>query len=157
MPDGEGQMDRSEFEKLRDVPGKKITGEIRLSKPKNTAPTMVAEGIHISNTAGATLLLNINYNPVVGSKTLNVVQVGVGPICRLDVDGPPHRPAGRCHKHSLQTPRCPDRNLPDNVSDQPQLSGKTLTELFEGFCKMAQIEFEGTLQAPDEVGTGSQP
>ena len=67
---------------------------------------MVADNIEIQNSLGASLKLNISYNPEVGSKTFNVTASGVGPICRLDVDGPAHRPVGRSHKHSLQTERC---------------------------------------------------
>lgn len=94
------------------------------------------------------LRLNINFNPEVGSKTFNVTAAGVGPICRLDVDGPAHRPVGRSHKHSLQTDRCPERNLPDNVDDRADLAGKTLSELFAIFCEMADITHEGTFFPP---------
>jgi len=65
--------------------------------------------------------------------------------------GPPHRPAGRCHKHSLQTERCPDRNLPDNVADRPELSGQNVRALFGEFCRIAKIAHNGTIEGPDEV------
>jgi hypothetical protein len=97
---------------------------------------MLSDGIIIENTAGVEARPTISYNPEVGSKTFNVHVPGMGPICRLDVDGPAHRPAGRCHKHSLQTERCPDRNLPDGVWDLPDLSGKSVRELFDIFCEM---------------------
>jgi hypothetical protein len=86
----------------------------------------------------------------VGSKTFNVHVVGVGPICRVDVDGPAHRPAGRSHKRALRSERCPDRNLPDQVHDRPDLSGKNLVELFEIFCQMAHIEHVGTFETRAE-------
>jgi hypothetical protein len=111
-------MDRAAFEAVRDVPGKFIRGDIRLVARRQTLPALVAENIVIENRSSVVLRLNITYNPEVGSKTFNVTAAGVGPICRLDVDGPAHRPAGRSHKHSLQTERCPDRNLPDNVDDR---------------------------------------
>ncbi len=102
----------------------------------------------IENDSAVALRLNINYNPEVGSKTFNVTAGGVGPICRLDVDGPAHRPAGRSHKHSLQTDRCPERNLPDNVDDRADLAGKTIAELFAIFCQMADITHQGTFFPP---------
>jgi len=141
-------MDRVAFEAVRDVSGKVIRGDIRLVARRQTQPALVAENIMIENSSGAVLRLNITYNPEVGSKTFNVTAAGVGPICRLDVDGPTHRPAGRSHKHSLQAERCPDRNLPDNVGDRADLAGKTMTELFEIFCQMADITHEGTFFPP---------
>jgi hypothetical protein len=145
-------VDRTEFEAIRNVPEKLIRGDIRFSRSKNASPLLVADGIRIENSSGAALFLNISYNPLVGSKTLNIVQSGVGPICRLDVDGPAHRPAGRSHKHSVQTERCPDRNLPDGVMDRPDLSGQTMRQLFDHFCQLANIRYEGVFEDPDAAG-----
>lgn len=108
-------MNRTELEALRAIPGKVIRGDIRFSKRQATLPALTAEGIVIESSGGFELRLNITYNPEAGTKTFNVYVRGVGPICRLDVDGPAHRPAGRSHKHSLQSERCPDRNLPDGA------------------------------------------
>ena len=141
-------MDRATFDLVRDIPGKVIKGDIRLAARRQTQPALVAENIQIENSSGVVLRLNITYNPEVGSKTFNVSAAGIGPICRLDVDGPAHRPAGRSHKHSLQTDRCPERNLPDNVDDRADLAGKSVTELFAIFCQMADITHEGTFSPP---------
>jgi hypothetical protein len=142
-------MDRSDFERLRDLPGKVIRADIKFGQRKQ-APGFFADGIEVENSSGISLKLNVRFDPEIGSKTVNVVAMGVGPICRLDVDGPPHRPAGRSHKHSLQTLRCPERNLPDKVIDRPDLAGKTIKEIFEVFCEMAQITHEGTFTVPSE-------
>ncbi|WAS93277.1 hypothetical protein [Nannocystis punicea] len=139
-------MNRDEFEAIRDIPDKVIETNIKLSQRANTAPARVADGIVIQNSSGVALRLNISFNPESGAKTLNVCAAGVGPICRLDVDGPAHRPAGRSHKHSLQTPRCPGKNLPTGVQDRPELSGQTISELFLLFCKLAKIEHRGTFE-----------
>lgn len=144
-------MNRQEFEAVRDIPGKVIRGDIRFAQRQATAPALVAENVVIENDAGVELRLNINLNPKVGSKTFNVVVQGLGPICRLDVDGTVHRPAGRSHKHSLQTERCPDRNLSDGVVDRAELSGKSVAELFDVFCQMAQISHQGQLIVPKEA------
>ena len=143
-------MDRITFEGLRDLPGKKIEADIRFSKRTALAPVLVAEGIRIDNEHGVELVLNIQFNPKVGAKTMNVHVPGVGPICRLDVDGPAHRPHGRSHKHSLEDEKCPRRNLPDGVIDRPDLAGKSIREVFEEFCEMASIEHVGCFEEPDE-------
>ncbi len=82
------RMERTDFETLRDLPGKVIATDIKFSRRQATAPALVAEGIVIENDGGMELKLNITFNPEVGSKTFNVHAVGVGPVCRLDVDGP---------------------------------------------------------------------
>lgn len=144
-------MERPEFEHLRDLPGKSISGAVKFKKSKNTSPAVRAEDIVIENSAGLELMLDVMWNPKRGSKTFNVTAVGAGPICRLDVDGPPHRPAGQSHKHSLKTPACPDENLPLDVKDMPHYSGKSVRDLFDEFCGMANISFTGTFEAPDEA------
>lgn len=143
-------MNRTQFEAIRDVKGKVIRGDIRFARRQATSPALTVDGVEIDNDAGVQLRLNITYNPLVGSKTFNVHVPGMGPICRLDVDGPAHRPAGRSHKHSLQSERCPDRNLPDDVVDRADLSGKSLAAVFDEFCRMAQITHEGTFESPEE-------
>ncbi len=142
-------VDRAEFEALRDLPGKTINADIRFTRSRATSPLVVADNIQIANGSGIDARLSISYNPDVGSKTFNVHITGIGAICRLDVDGPPHRPAGRSHKHSLQTPRCPGKNLPQ-VIDRQDLAGKGVRELFDTFCKMANITHNGDLEVPDE-------
>lgn len=129
------------------MPNKVIRGDIRFVQRRQMHPAVVAE-IEIQSSSGTALKLNISYNPEVGSKTFNVTAVGIGPICRLDVDGPAHRPAGRSHKHSVQTNRCPERGLPDGVIDRPELAGKSITDLFSIFCQMANITHEGTFYPP---------
>lgn len=143
-------MNRTQFEALRNLPDKIIRGDIRFVQRKATAPEVVAENLIIENAAKTDLRLSIRYNPQVGSKTFNVFMPGTGPICRLDVDGPAHRPAGRSHKHSLQGERCADRNLPDGVIDRADLSGKSLRALFVVFCELGQISHDGQFIAPDE-------
>jgi len=142
-------MERTEFEALRDLPGKEIKQAVRFRRTAPLRPNVVADEIEIVNSAGTELRLTVHYNPERGSKTFNVHVPGVGPICRLDVDGPAHRPAGGSHKHSCQGPA--DPNLRDGVVDRPDLSGKTLTELFTTFCQMAKIDFTGSIEElPEE-------
>ena len=141
-------MERNEFEALRDLPGKVIRQDIRLSRRAPLKPAMSAEGIRIESEASVELLLSITHNPEIGGKTFNVHVRGGKAICRLDVDGTPHRPCGRSHKHSLQSSRCLERNLP-HAEDLPDLSGSTLTEAFQAFCAMAHVTHEGDFHVPD--------
>ncbi len=143
-------MNRDDFAALRDLPDKKITCDIRFIAKRNLVPLFIAEDLKIENSIRQDVRLTIHYNPVVGSKTFNVHIRGIGPICRLDIDGPPHRPCGRAHKHSLQTEGCPDRNLPDAVQDRPDLLGISLKDAFDKFCGMARIEHVGNFEPPNE-------
>lgn len=143
-------MDRPTFEAIRDTLGKTIPEDIRFARRQAMAPALVVDGVRIENDAGVHLVLSMTYNPRMGHKSINVHIPGIGPICRLDVDGPPHRPAGRSHKHALRTERCPDRNLPEAVIDRPDLSGRPWRVIFAAFCAMANISHTGHFYAPDE-------
>lgn len=145
-------MDRRNFEYLRDLPGKTISGPIKLSQKQASQPLLTADKISIANTAGKSLLMNINFNPETGSKSINVILVGEGPICRLDVDGTNHEDAGRSHKHAVQDDRSIRRNLRDGVVRRDDLSGKSLRDVFEDFCKKANIVHDGKFEAPDDEG-----
>lgn len=142
-------MERAEFERLRDLAGKLIRGDIRFAERRQAAPLYTAEDIRIENSEGADLRMNITYNPKVGSKIFNVHIPQVGPICRLCVDGVRHRPAGRSHKHAVETSACVDNNLP-SVTDRTDLSGQGMRALFTEFCRAANIVHEGVFAAPDE-------
>ena len=148
-------MNRTEFEALRDFPDKRIEGEIKFSQRRATQPNLVAEDIRIDNSTGSDLRMMVSYNPEVGCTSINVHLPGTGPICRLDIDGPKHRPAGRCHKHSVQGERCPNRNLPDGVINRDELSGCSVQEIFTTFCSDAHIDFAGEFHAPDGPPTAS--
>ncbi|MGA3121351.1 MAG: hypothetical protein ABSF69_11345 [Polyangiaceae bacterium] len=141
-------MDRTTFEALRDLKEKRIERDIAFVLRRPTAPLLTTDDIQILNGNGVDLRLSITHISEVGSTTFNVHVPGTGPICRLDVDGPAHRPCGRSHKHSLQTERCPDRNLPDDVIDRPDLSRKSIPDLFREFCRMASITHVGGFDAP---------
>lgn len=144
-------MNRTEFEALRDLPNKRIRQDVRWARRTALRPLLEADGIEIENTQNIELRMNLSFNPENGSKTVNVYVRGVGPICRLDVDGTRHGDAGRSHKHSLREERCPDRNLPADVIPRHELSGQSMRGVFEEFCRLASIEHEGTFQDPEQV------
>lgn len=141
-------MDRNEFEHLRDLPGKSINGPIVLKGKPGHAPELYATDVVIENDAGADLLMDVSFNPETDKKTVNVRERGVGPICRLDVDGPAHRPVTGCHKHSLQKPDCPKNNLPLEVKDRADLSGKSIQDVLDEMCRLGSIEGNPQVQTP---------
>jgi hypothetical protein len=142
-------VNRTEFDSLRDLKDKIIRGDIRFSQREPTRPFFIAD-VFIENSSGHVLRLMIRFNPEVGSKTFAVDIQGIGPICRLDIDGHNHPPVGRNHKHSLQTERCPNRNLPDGAIAYDNLSGQSVRVCFEEFCRVASIAHDGQFYAPDE-------
>lgn len=142
-------MKKDQFDKLRNLPGKKIAGPVNFSKKQATQPLLHAEGIDIKNDLGAPLKMNINFNPETGAKGINVVHVGEGPICRLDVDGAEHHDKGRSHKHDVQDDNSVRRHLAHGVTTRPEMSGKLLRDIFDTFCQQANIAFEGEFNAPE--------
>lgn len=145
-------MNRRDFEALRDLAGKRISGTIKLSLKQATQPLMTADRIPIHNSQGVAVWMNINFNPETGAKAINVTLVGEGPICRLDVDGSCHGDAGRSHKHSVQDENSVRRSLRDGVVARPDLSGRSLREVFADFCAAASIVHDGSLEVPGEDG-----
>lgn len=143
------KMNLTEFEALRDLPNKRIDQEVRFVKRAALKPALEADNITIKNAHGIDLRMNLHYNPETGSKTVNVYIPGTGPICRLDVDGTNHGDAGRSHKHALRNERCSDRNLPDDVTSRSDLSGQSMRAVFEEFCRIGSIVFEGEFGDPE--------
>jgi hypothetical protein len=144
-------MKKDQFDKLRDLPGKLIFGPVNFSKKQATQPLLHAD-LDIQNNLGVPLKMNINFNPETGAKTINVVHVGGGPICRLDVDGAEHQDQGRSHKHDVQDDDSVRRRLAYGVTPRPEMSGKPLRDIFNTFCEQANITFEGEFHAPDSGG-----
>ena len=140
-------MNRQEFEELRDLPGKAIDGDIRFVAKKTASPILIAEA-NIKNDRNIDAKLTITCNPEIDVVSFNV-STSVGPICRLDIRGHNHPPVGRNHKHALQAERCPDRNLPDEVTDFSAISNLSVRELFERFLGMAKIKHNGVFAPPD--------
>src|SRR5687768_10251274 len=132
-------MDRTEFEALRDLPGKYIDEDVRLVSGLKTAPVLCAEDVPLHNDMGIDAVITVTFNPEISAFKCNVHVRGVGPICRVEINGPEHPGSGRTHKHSLQTDRCPRQNLHRNVQPRPDLNGITLEEAWRKFCEMAKI------------------
>lgn len=136
-------MTRSEFEALRDAPGKRIGERVELV-PDESQPHKFVGRATIRASAGQEAVMHLRFDTRTRAKTINVVLDGIGPICRLDVDGARHRDQGRNHKHDLRTPECPERNLPEAVA-RPELSGQSMEDIFDFFCAEAGIQNAGLI------------
>ena len=139
-------MDKAEFQRLRDLPNKKIIGDIRLREHR-ALRGYIAEEVRIENSADTDLRMTVSWNPETDKVKFNVYIPGIGPICRLEVRSKRHGNAGRSHKHSVENERCPDMNLPIAVG-RVDLENRTLGDLFGAFCEMASITHEGRLVLP---------
>ncbi len=142
-------MNRSEFENLRELPGKKIVSDIKFIEQKDSSPNLTFENIKIYNSLDLDIVLNGTFKPEIPSFTLNFVIRGIGPICRLDVNGTVHKDVGRTHKHDLMKESDPRNNLPHAIS-RPELSQKSVKEIWSILCRQAHIIHEGNFYFPDE-------
>jgi hypothetical protein len=136
-------MTRSEFEQLRDLPGKRITADIVFQRSRVTSPNLTFENVVVENSLNWEVLLNGTFKPDLPSVTYNfyIKSVG-GAICRVCVNGMSHLNAGRTHKHDLQHESDPRNNLPVAVS-RPDLVGKTAREVWAMLMQQANIQHTG--------------
>jgi hypothetical protein len=139
-------MTRKEFEKLRDLPGKRIIGDLVFSAPETASPILLFDSIRVENDLNVELRLNGRFNPFLPSITYNFRVMGLGPICRVEVNGTMHRGA-RTHKHSLVNEDDPRLNLPNTIA-RPDLEGKTARAVWLILCVQANIEHEGLFVDP---------
>ena len=140
-------MTRQEFVALRDLPGKMINADIVWRSERGTRPNKVFNKIPVVNSLGHVVWLNGTYKPNLHAVTYNFVLEGVGAICRIDTNGTLHADAGRTHKHDLQQPDDPDRNLPAAVV-RLDLENKSAREVWRVLCSQANIVHRGTFADP---------
>jgi hypothetical protein len=63
-------MNRTEFEQLRDLPDKRIAGNITFSLKNGSRPIHVIEPLAVQNSLGIDLVLQGSYNPEIKKLTL---------------------------------------------------------------------------------------
>lgn len=88
---------------------------------------------------GLEVLLNGSHDRRTGETTFNFVMQGVGPVCRVDVNGNEQGNAGSTHKRELQKESCPRQNL-RYAEARPDFADKTPREIWERLCRQAKIE-----------------
>jgi hypothetical protein len=140
-------MTRAEFERLRDLPDKRIDRDVTFAPKKGAQPLFVLEPVEVQNSLGVDLVLGGNYNPVIQRLTLNFSVRGLGPICRFCLNGRIHPGVGRTHKHDLYEEGDPGNNLP-HVTERADLLGMPLAEVWRTVCLQARIEHGGVFQLP---------
>lgn len=140
-------MTRAEFVQLRDLPDKRVREDIRFVESNDSRPNRVFSDIQIENSLGLDVRVNGTYKPDIPALSLNVTVRGVGPICRVEVNGTIHGPAGRTHKHDLRVERCPRKNLPHAVA-RPDLVELSPREVWEVLCREARIAHVGHFVDP---------
>lgn len=145
-------MDRHEFERLRDLKGKCIRSDIEFRPDPKVSPNLVFDNVEVHNAEGAELFLNGTYKPFIPAVTFNFAVKGVGPICRLDVNGTVHGTQGRTHKHALQSDADPRMNLPQAIA-RPDVVELSVREIWNKLCQEANIRHEGRFMDPE---TGSK-
>jgi hypothetical protein len=138
---------RTEFEQLRDVPDKLIAGDLSFSLKKNSRPLCILESVPVENTLGVDLLIGGHYNPELSKIVFTFHVRGVGPICRVCINGREHPGAGRTHKHDLINEDDPSGNLPHAV-ERPDLAKKAIHDAWVTVCRQAKIEHQGNLVLP---------
>jgi hypothetical protein len=140
-------MNKNEFEVLRNLKDKFIEDDIEFQNVRGMGQNLTFEKIPVENSMGYKILLNGEYSPRLKKIKYNFVLSGIGPICRIEVNGQCHKDKCRNHKHELIKESDPERNLP-NAYPRPDLENKTPSELWEIVCKEAKIQHRGRLKVP---------
>lgn len=143
------EIDRAQFEALRDLPCKVIASDIVFQSGRDTRPNLTFDSIAVDNSLGHDVVLNGTYKPGIPSITFNFVLRGVGPICRVDVNGTIHGDAGRTHKHDLTATGDPRLNLPHAIA-RPDLEDISVWEVWQMLCQQAKITHTGLFVDPSE-------
>lgn len=145
-------MTRTEYEAFHGEAGKVIPDDIAFAPRKQHGSILMAGPIKIHSKLVPDARLEIHFNRHTLAKIFCICsEVAGGPICRLCVDGLSHHPCGRSHKHRLNAPRCPKDNLKVIVEDRPDLSGKSMRDLFAEFCSITSITHTGSFIPPPGV------
>jgi hypothetical protein len=140
-------MNQLEFQALRDLRGKRITGDILFLRTIGSGPNLVFDNVRIENTENFEVVLNGTLKPNIPSLTFNFVLRGVGPICRLDVNGTIHDPVGRTHKHKLINESDPRKNLPTAFKRSDiDSTNFDVKKVWSQLCAQANIQHDGELK-----------
>jgi hypothetical protein len=142
-------MNRQEFEHLRNLPDKQIIADIVFIPSKYVSTTLILDRIPVLNSSGLELFLNASYIPDIPSLKFNFHVTGIGAICRLEVNGKVHKPAGRTHKHSVKTDSCVRTHLPSpDARPDLDLNTQTVKQIWDILCREANIVHIGEFVEP---------
>ncbi len=143
-------MNREEFERLRDLPDKRIIGNIEFTPSRQVSTTLIIDRIRVENSAGYEIVLNGSYIRDIPSLKLNFHIVGTGAFCRLEINGKVHKNAGRTHKHSVHDESSIRRHLPDPTPRADlDLTAQSAKQIWETLCQEANITHLGEFVDPE--------
>ncbi len=141
-------MTRGDFIALLALDGKRIDDDLVFEDVPGKGPSRVLRTVEVINTGGRKIRLEGHYNERYDSITFCFVcPESGGPICRVDVNGPIHPPAGRTHKHDLVADSDPYRNLPNAIA-RLDLVGRTPRDVWQILCAQANIQHNGKFIDP---------
>ena len=151
-------MDRTDFERLRDLVDKTIAGDLEFEQSTTHEHLLIVPPTEIESSETGELVMNATYSILAESVVFNFVIRRVGPICRVCVNGVSHRGQGRTHKHSLQYPddALPENNLPHAVP-RSDLVGLNVLEVWDRLCEEAHLQHRGRLILPVELVPLGEP
>jgi hypothetical protein len=138
------------FREIWGLPDKCINDDIVFLPMKGFSETHAFSDVGVLMTSEHALAINGHYNCRTGAITYNVVVVGTGAICRYDLGGTSHGPAGRYHSHSVKRADDVRRKLP-NVDRRDDLRGLTAKQAWDKLCEDAKITHTGTFFEPEEL------
>jgi hypothetical protein len=141
-------MNRLEFENLRNLPGKRIEGDIIFSRTKDTRSYLSFEKIQVINQFKWNILLNGKYWNDIPTYIFNFSIVDVGPICRIEVNSNEHYDSGRTHKHEFTKESDCRNNLP-TAYNRKDFEDLEILDGWEKLCKEAKILHDGKFIFPE--------
>lgn len=143
-------MNRNEFEALRSLQGKLISADITFAKQKPADNVFTFRDVPVENAMGLRVHLNGHYDPRIPKYGFNFTLHGIGPICRLDINGTAHGKVGRNHKHELlrETDPMPGINLPHAVR-RDDLASLAVEDAWRQLCREAGITHTGAFNVPE--------
>lgn len=144
-------MNKNEFDQLRSLQDKSIIADITFSAKRDSgSDNLVFDQIQVQNKLGYDVFLNGTFKPSIPSLVFNFVVRGVGPICRVCVNGMDHKDVGRTHKHELIADNDPNSNLPTAIRRPDlDLQKQSVTEIWQTLCKEANIVHTGSFSEPE--------
>lgn len=140
-------MDRNEFEAIRNTRGKIIEVDVKFVQADKIGNVFKAKDIELKNNLGKRITLDGTYDKRMPKLIFNFSVDGVGPVCRLCVNGTEHLNSGRTHQHELMNEQDPINNLPAAIP-YPKLENADPKAIWRWLCQAANITHTGVFHDP---------
>lgn len=141
-------MDRYDFLQLIKDKDKEIAVDIEFVRVRNMPDyVLMFDNADVINSCGYDIVLNGSFNRKTRALKFNFVLRGIGPICRVEVNGCIHGTVGRTHKHDVRDKSDPRKDLPFAYA-RPDLENLGPREVWEDLCHKANILHRGKFVDP---------